>query len=72
MLGEGDSGEQLTTLDEQEQRIRAIVEESVARGNNTVLIMAEKNVPLREVARTGRIVATIPKLDLKFAVVESN
>ncbi len=69
-LGEGDSGEQLTTFDEQEQRIRAVVEENVSIGRNTVLIMAEKNVPLREVARAGRIVAGIPKLELKFAVIE--
>lgn len=71
-LGEGDSGEQLTSFDEQEQRIRAAVDDGMAQGRNTVLIMAEKDVPLREVARTSRIVAEIPKLELKLAVVASN
>lgn len=71
-LGDGDNGEQLGTLDEQEHRIRTVVEESMAAGVNTVLIKAERSVSLDDVARTGRIVATIPKLELKFAVVESN
>ena len=71
-LGEASSGEPLTTLDEQEQQIRAAMEEGVESKKLTFLIKAERNVKLRDVARVGGWAASVQGVDLKLAVIEKD
>lgn len=69
-LGSGESGRLLSSLSEQEDELRAAIETGIASGKDTVLIQAEKNVTLREIAQTGRIVAAIQNIRMKLAVIE--
>ena len=69
-VGEDDSGDSLRDLAEQEQAVRSAVQEAVAAKMTTVLIKAERNVRLRDVARVGRWAAASPGMELKLAVIE--
>jgi biopolymer transport protein ExbD len=65
-----DDGKPLVDLETQERRVRAAIEAGVRARKNTVLIKAEKNVRLRDVARIGGIAGSIPGTELKVSVIE--
>ncbi len=69
-VGDGREGEPLVEREEQEKAVRAAVEEGVRSQKNTVLIKAEKNVRLRDVARVAAAAAGVPGMELKLAVIE--
>ena len=69
-VGDGREGEPLVEREEQEQAVRAAVEEGVRAQKNTVLIKAEKNVRLRDVARVAAAAAGVAGVELKLAVIE--
>ena len=69
-VGDGREGEPLVEREEQEQAVRAAVEEGVRAQKNTVLIKAEKNVRLRDVARVAAAAAGVAGMELKLAVIE--
>ena len=71
-LGEGSSGEPLTTLEDQERQIRTAVEEGIELKKTTFLIKAERNVSLRDVARVGGWAASVQGVELKLAVIEKD
>src|SRR5688500_465439 len=56
-LGDGEKGEAITDADEQEERIRATVEEGAGAGKTAVLIKAEKKVRLRDLFRISSAAA---------------
>jgi biopolymer transport protein ExbD len=68
-LGDGASGEALLGSEEQEQRIRAACEAGVSGGKATVLIKAEKSVPMREIVRLSNA-ASVEGAQLHLAVIE--
>jgi biopolymer transport protein ExbD len=68
-LGEEDQGQPVAEGDE-ERVIRAAVEAGVRSDKKTVLIKAEKNARLRDVARIGSLAVSVPGTDLKLAVIE--
>jgi len=69
-VGEANSGASVKELADQERRIKAAVEEGVQARKTTVLIKAEKNVHLRDVARVGSWAASVTGIELKLAVIE--
>ena len=69
-VGDGREGEPLVELEEQEKAVRAAVEQGVRAQKNTVLIKAEKNVRLRDVARVAAAAAGVAGMELKLAVIE--
>ena len=69
-LGETDEGKPLGDLDAQERAVRDAVEAGVRANKKTVLIKAEKDVRLRDVARVGGIAVSVPGTELKLAVIE--
>ncbi|MBC8116174.1 MAG: biopolymer transporter ExbD [Candidatus Saccharimonas sp.] len=69
-VGDGREGEPLVEREEQEKAVRAAVEEGLRSQKNTVLIKAEKNVRLRDVARVAAVAAAVPGMELKLAVIE--
>ncbi|MFO0901057.1 MAG: biopolymer transporter ExbD [Pirellulales bacterium] len=68
-LGDGASGEALRSAEEQEQRIRAACEAGVATGKPTVLLKAERSVPMREIVRLSSA-ASVEGAQLHLAVIE--
>lgn len=69
-VGDGREGEPLVEREEQEKAVRAAVEEGVRSQKNTVIIKAEKNVRLRDVARVAAAAAGVAGMELKLAVIE--
>ena len=70
-LGDGKEGEALHDPVEQQQRIAAAVEQGVQEGRSAVLIKAEKNVRLREIARISGA-AMREGVTLHMAVMEKD
>ena len=68
-LGDADEGKPITEGDE-ERAIRSAVEAGVKSDKKTVLIKAEKNVRLRDIARVGSLAVSVPGTELKLAVIE--
>ena len=69
-VGEERAGQALIDADAQERAIREAVEAGVRANKKTVLLKAEKNVRLRDVARAGGVAASVPGTELKLAVIE--
>lgn len=68
-LGDADEGQPVPEGDE-ERAIRAAVEAAVRADKKTVLIKAEKNARLRDIARIGGLAVAVPGTELKLAVIE--
>jgi len=68
-LGEADDGQPVSEADE-ERTIKSAVEAGVRADKKTVLIKAEKNARLRDIARIGGLAVAVPGTDLKLAVIE--
>lgn len=69
-IGDGREGEPLVEREEQDKAVRAATEAGARDQKKTVLIKAEKNVRLRDVARVAASAAAVPGMDLKLAVME--
>ncbi len=69
-IGEADEGPPLAEGEPGERAVREAVEAGVRADMKTVLIKAEKNVKLRDVSRIGTVAASVPGIELKFAVIE--
>jgi biopolymer transport protein ExbD len=68
-LADGEKGEAITDADEQEDRIRATVEEGAGAGKTAVLIKAEKKVQLRDLFRISSA-AAVEGIKLHVGVME--
>jgi biopolymer transport protein ExbD len=68
-VGDGAEGRPLSDPEEQEDAVRAAVQEGVRKNFDTVLIKAERNVRLRDVRRISTASAA-EKMTLKLAVIE--
>jgi biopolymer transport protein ExbD len=69
-IDDGPQGLSLADIEQHEAKIREAVEAGVRADRKTVLIKAEKNVRLRDVARVGAVAASVPGSELKVAVFE--
>jgi biopolymer transport protein ExbD len=70
-LGDGASSEPLPEA-EQDERIAAAVEEELKGGKTAVIIKAEKNVPMREIARIAADATAREGTKLNLAVMEKD
>lgn len=68
-LGDGPGGVAISP-GELDQRVTAIVEDAVREGKSIVLIKAEKDVTLRDVAHLGAVATTVKGTKLMLAVIE--
>lgn len=68
-LGDGEKGDAITDVAQQEQRVQAAIEEGVASGKEAVLLKAESNVRLADLFRISSLV-TGHDLKLHVAVLE--
>lgn len=71
-VDDGGSAEPLIDPVAEERRVRSAIETGVRARKNTVLIKAEKDVRLRDVARIGAIAASVPGTELKVSVIEKD
>lgn len=69
-LGDGRAGQPLAGAEEQQERIRAYVEDAARQQKTTVLIKAEKNVRLRDIGRIGTATSGVAGMELRLAVLE--
>jgi biopolymer transport protein ExbD len=56
---------------EMDQRVTALVEDGVREDRNIVLIKAEKDVPLRDVAHLASVATAVKGTELMLAVIET-
>ena len=70
-LGDGEQGEAIADAGEQEERVRAAVEQGISEGKTAVLIKAEKKVRLRELFRVSTA-AAVEGVKLHVAVMETD
>jgi biopolymer transport protein ExbD len=70
-LGDPAEGERLSADDPTEQ-IAAAVAEAASQGKTTVVIKAEKNVPLREIVRLAAAATSEQGMTLSLAVMEKD
>jgi biopolymer transport protein ExbD len=68
-LGDGPGGRAISP-GELDQQVTTLVEDAVREGKETVLIKAEKNVPLRDVAHLGSVATAVKGTELMLAVIE--
>lgn len=71
-VDDGGSSEPLIDPVAEERRVRSAIEAGVRARKNTILIKAEKDVRLRDVARIGAIAASVPGTELKVSVIEKD
>lgn len=69
-IGDATDGEPLSDPDIQQREVLNAVEEGVRNQIKSVIVRAEKDVPLRELMRVARTVATVEGVELKVSVVE--
>jgi biopolymer transport protein ExbD len=69
-LGEKPAGRPLTNPAEIDQQVRAAAEEGKSLGKDTILIKAEKRVPLRDVVRIAGSAVAVEGMKLRLAVME--
>jgi biopolymer transport protein ExbD len=69
-IGDDTDGEPFTDPDVQQREVLRAVEEGVRSQINSVIIRAEKDVPLRDVMRVARVVSAIEGVQLKVSVME--
>jgi biopolymer transport protein ExbD len=70
-LGDGEKGQAITDADEQDERVRATVEEAAGAGKTAVLIKAEKKVRLRDLFRVSSA-AAVEGMKLHVGVMETD
>jgi biopolymer transport protein ExbD len=68
-LGDGQKGDAIEGVEEQEQRVQAAIEEGVAAGKSAVLLKAESKVRLADLFRISSLVSG-HDLKLHVAVLE--
>ncbi|MEN6459081.1 MAG: biopolymer transporter ExbD [Thermoguttaceae bacterium] len=68
-LGDGEAGQALTA-NEVDQRLQSAIEAGMRDGRNLVLIKAERNVPLRDIAHVATITNGVLGAKLRLAVIE--
>lgn len=69
-LGELREGKPLKDDAQFEEQIRQAVETGKGEGRNTVLIKAEREIPLRQVVRVATAATAVEGMNLKLAVLE--
>jgi biopolymer transport protein ExbD len=69
-IGDGPSGQPLMDAEEVQRAVREAVEEGVRQDKGTVLLKAEKQVRMRDVARVAAAAATVSGTELRLAVIE--
>lgn len=69
-IGEDRNGEPLTEPQIQHHEVLKAVTDGARAQLNTVVIRAEKEVPLRELMRVARIVSSVEGMQLKVSVAE--
>jgi biopolymer transport protein ExbD len=69
-LGESAKGEAVSDPTQQEERIRALVEDGVARGKTEVLLKAEQKVRLGDLFRLSSAASAVEGIKLNVAVME--
>lgn len=70
LIGDDTDAEPITNPDVQQREVLQAVEEGVRAQINSVIIRAEKDVPLRDVMRVARVAASIEGVQLKVSVME--
>ena len=71
-LGDREKGTAIRDPDQQEERIRAAVEQGVAEGKHEVLLKAEKKVRLGDLFRISSAASSVEGVKLNVAVMEKD
>ena len=71
-LGEREKGEAIRDVAQQEERIRAAVEQGVAEGKHDVLLKAEKKMRLGDMFRISSAASSVEGVKLNVAVMETD
>ena len=71
-LGDREQGEAIRDAEQQEERIRAAVEQGVAEGKTDVLLKAEKKLRLGDLFRISSAASSVEGLKLNVAVMEKD
>lgn len=71
-LGDREKGEAIRDADQQEERIRAAVEQGVAEGKHDVLLKAEKKMRLGDMFRISSAASSVEGVKLSVAVMEKD
>ncbi len=71
-LGDREKGEAIRDADQQEDRIRAAVEQGVAEGKSEVLLKAEKKLRLGDLFRISSAASSVEGVKLNVAVMEKD
>lgn len=69
-IGEDTSGTPLSDPTQQQAEIKKVVEEGARTKGNTVIIRAEKEVPLRDILQVSRAATAVEGTQIKLSVVE--
>ncbi len=70
LIGDDTDGEPIVDAETQQREVLRAVEEGVRTQLNSVIVRAEKDVPLRDVMRVARVAASIEGVELKVSVME--
>lgn len=70
LIGDDTEAEPIGDAETQQREVQRAVEEGVRAQLNSVIVRAEKDVPLREVMRVARVAAAIEGVTLKVSVME--
>jgi len=71
-LGDREKGEAIRDAEQQEERIRAAVEQGVAEGKTDVLLKAEKKLRLGDLFRISSASSSVEGVKLNVAVMEKD
>jgi biopolymer transport protein ExbD len=71
-LGDSAEGQPIRDVDQQEERIRAAVEQGLAEGKHDVLIKAEKKTRLGDMFRISSAASSVEGVKLNVAVMEKD
>jgi biopolymer transport protein ExbD len=71
-LGDREEGEAIRDVDQQEDRIRAAVEQGLAEGKHDVLLKAEKTMRLGDMFRISSAASSVEGVKLSVAVMEKD
>jgi len=71
-LGEREKGEAIRDVAQQEERVRAAVEQGVAEGKREVLLKAEKKMRLGDLFRISSAASSVEGVKLNVAVMEKD
>lgn len=71
-VGDVGSTPPLTNQAEIETRVKSAVDVGAAKGMDTVLIKAAREVRLRDLATVSKVVTSVPKMKIRLAVMEKD